>query len=370
MTRNTFLVLYLFLHVGFAYAQDISGKWVGVLRQNPGGLTAEYYFEMNLKQRGDIITGTSFIAMGKSREITGLMSIRGTFDGTYFYYKDIKVLNQKGLADEADWCIKKCTFQFSEVDGNYVFTGHWTGNSRFGYCSPGTIKVAKKAPDKPTEAIVHAKDSTNTEESEAVKTEKTLTKVTISTFDDEGHLLPTELVISEKGMGHQKITSTGKHTTELLAGTYHLSAKALGYYDEAKDIELTATDRTLEVSCTLKKIRAGDSFEIANLQFERSKATISQDSEDTLNKLLAFMKANTKVKIRINGHTDNVGSNYLNRVLSFNRANAVVSYLVRHGIRKDRLTAKGFGSSVPIADNKTPEGRVKNRRVEFEILGL
>ncbi|MGB0521378.1 MAG: OmpA family protein [Flammeovirgaceae bacterium] len=358
-----FLIAFLLFAVQ-AQAQTISGKWVGELLQSPGGLATKYYFEMTLKQKENIISGTSKIVMGKDKESSGLMRIRGTFDGTYFYYEDIKILNEEGMNENSAWCIKKCKFKFSKVGSNYVLEGHWTGNSTFGYCSPGTIKVSKKADsENPILVIKEKKDSG----SKAII--QTFPKVIIKTIDDEGNQIAAKLEIKKKGSGTQVHRTSGKYTLELTEGKYHVSAKESGYYDGVKNFEVKKGTAN-EVTCILKKIREGDSFEIANLQFERSKATITQDSKETLNKLVEFMKVNTQVKIRINGHTDNVGSNYLNRLLSYNRANAVVAYLVKNGISQHRLTAKGFGSTVPIADNKTTEGRAKNRRVEFEVMGL
>jgi outer membrane protein OmpA-like peptidoglycan-associated protein len=72
--------------------------------------------------------------------------------------------------------------------------------------------------------------------------------------------------------------------------------------------------------------------------------------------------------MEISGHTDNTGSLKLNTRLSQSRAEAVVEYLVEHGIDASRLDAMGYAFSQPIAPNDTAEGRAKNRRVEFKIL--
>ena len=74
------------------------------------------------------------------------------------------------------------------------------------------------------------------------------------------------------------------------------------------------------------------------------------------------------LKIEISGHTDNVGSESFNELLSQRRADAVVNYLLGKGVAKNRLSAKGYGQSMPVNSNETTEGRALNRRTEFEII--
>ncbi len=73
--------------------------------------------------------------------------------------------------------------------------------------------------------------------------------------------------------------------------------------------------------------------------------------------------------IEIGGHTDSEGTEVNNQRLSLQRAQAVRTYLIGKGVAAPRLVAKGFGSTVPIADNATPEGRAQNRRIEFVVTG-
>ena len=78
--------------------------------------------------------------------------------------------------------------------------------------------------------------------------------------------------------------------------------------------------------------------------------------------------ANPKIKLAIEGHTDNLGKPAANKKLSQDRANSVMNYLIKKGVDPDRLTAEGFGQERPIADNATKPGREANRRVEFHIV--
>ena len=71
--------------------------------------------------------------------------------------------------------------------------------------------------------------------------------------------------------------------------------------------------------------------------------------------------------LRLSGHTDNQGDAAKNMILSEKRAKAVKKYLMKKGVKEDKIIAEWFGQTVPIADNNTPEGRQKNRRVEMKV---
>jgi outer membrane protein OmpA-like peptidoglycan-associated protein len=105
------------------------------------------------------------------------------------------------------------------------------------------------------------------------------------------------------------------------------------------------------------------------IQFDLDKATIKPASNSLLDEIVATFKKNPQIKkVSIDGFASNEGGGAFNKRLSDNRAKAVMTYLVGHGVEKDRVTAKGWGTEKPIADNSTEEGREKNRRVEFNIL--
>jgi WD40 repeat protein len=106
---------------------------------------------------------------------------------------------------------------------------------------------------------------------------------------------------------------------------------------------------------------------VQNLQFERGKSVITQASFVSLNKLYELLKNKSNYRLIISGHTDNQGDPRLDYKLSVERATAVQNYLISKGIRKDKIVAVGYGGTKPIADNRTEEGRSKNRRVELTI---
>ncbi len=122
--------------------------------------------------------------------------------------------------------------------------------------------------------------------------------------------------------------------------------------------------------CPQAYIQAGQIKIREQVKFATSSAAIvpGKDSEDVLQAVKAVLVEHADIKVRIEGHTDNVAWPELNRTLSKHRAESVMKWLVQHGIDAARLTTQGFGPDRPIDTNKTYEGRRNNRRVEFHIL--
>lgn len=119
----------------------------------------------------------------------------------------------------------------------------------------------------------------------------------------------------------------------------------------------------------IRRITGSSEIQILKqVQFATGKATILPNSYPILDEVVRLLKVNPEIKhLAIEGHTDNRGPNDLNERLSNDRANAVMKYIVDHGIEAGRLSAKGYGPARPIADNNTTQGRQTNRRVEFHI---
>ena len=108
-------------------------------------------------------------------------------------------------------------------------------------------------------------------------------------------------------------------------------------------------------------------FTMGATAFKYNAFDFTEDAEESLNGLAAYLAANPSVTITVSGHTDSIGNARSNQWLSEQRANAVKAYLENHGISGDRITAIGYGKDKPVASNATKEGRAKNRRVEIEF---
>jgi outer membrane protein OmpA-like peptidoglycan-associated protein len=104
---------------------------------------------------------------------------------------------------------------------------------------------------------------------------------------------------------------------------------------------------------------------IYGVLFDFNKSTLQPASDAALQPVANIMTADQPLKLEVQGHTDNVGNDAYNQTLSEARAKAVVMWLTQHGVAADRLTAKGYGKTKPVADNGSDEGRARNRRVEI-----
>ena len=150
----------------------------------------------------------------------------------------------------------------------------------------------------------------------------------------------------------------------------NVSAKGYTFFSENYKLgtKLKPTD-VFDINIGLTPIAKGEKIVLRNIFFESGSAELKKESAAELDKLFQFMTFNSTMKVEISGHTDDVGNDEANMKLSDSRAASVVNFLIDKGIVKERLTSKGYGETQPIADNKTEEGKAKNRRTEFLITG-
>jgi OOP family OmpA-OmpF porin len=127
-------------------------------------------------------------------------------------------------------------------------------------------------------------------------------------------------------------------------------------------------------SCATQQVKAPPSPQVIDkmtLQvfFDFNKNILTEADLKELPKAVVFVKKYPGAKIRLDGYTDSIGTDEYNMKLSERRATAVKDYLIKEaGVDSSKITAVGHGEADPVADNKTPEGRAKNRRVEISIL--
>lgn len=164
---------------------------------------------------------------------------------------------------------------------------------------------------------------------------------------------------------------TGEYLVVLPAGRdYSVSANAEGFFFYSQSFELPTDTTYAEITnnIALEPIKKGTKVVLNNIFFEIGKAELKPISYVELNKAVTLMKNNKTMVIEVGGHTDSQGADAANLSLSQKRAQSVVEYIVLAGIERERLIAKGYGETVPIADNSTRDGRAANRRTEFVIV--
>jgi len=180
------------------------------------------------------------------------------------------------------------------------------------------------------------------------------------------------------------------YTTDEQAVEYHVTSKPDGgyvvavqkkgkinyrvekknYMQVSGSMDLPLDKQEYNKDFTLTKLEIDESFRLDNVLFDTAKSTLKKESYAVLVPVVNTMIANPSLNIELSGHTDNVGTKEYNQRLSENRAKAVADYLISKEISKERIMSKGYGFDVPIADNKTPEGRTKNRRTELKVTSI
>jgi OOP family OmpA-OmpF porin len=178
-----------------------------------------------------------------------------------------------------------------------------------------------------------------------------------------------------KQIGHLKSNpQDGSYFVVLPLGrNYGIYAKKDGYYPITKNIDLRDDKGFFYgiyediILYSLKNL-GGSSIRINNVFFDYDKSNLKPESYPDLDRLVELLNSIPEFTVEIAGHTDYIGSDEYNQDLSERRAKAVVNYLVKKGISRDRLKPIGYGKTKPVANNETDEGRALNRRVEFKVI--
>lgn len=152
--------------------------------------------------------------------------------------------------------------------------------------------------------------------------------------------------------------------------TYSFEVETPGFFFHSSTFDVPKGSSYSELTKDLKlvKIEKGAHAVLHNVFFETAKAELSPDSRIELGHAAALLKENPKMVVEVGGHTDNVGKADSNLKLSGDRAKVVREHLIGLGIPEKRMRAKGYGQTVPVADNKSDDGRGQNRRTELIVL--
>lgn len=203
------------------------------------------------------------------------------------------------------------------------------------------------------------------------------TKVTL--LDADGQVMQ-DFVTGNDGKFLFRVYENEKY--DLIAETDGYIIKRQPYTTVGKSVPLETlkelvTNITLDTIIVLDRIQKNVAFVLNNIYFELDQWAITPASATELDKLVELLKDNPEIaKIELSSHTDSIATADYNISLSQRRAESTVRYLVSKGISADRLTAKGYGESRPVARNTNPDGtdnpdgRARNRRTEFRILEI
>lgn len=212
---------------------------------------------------------------------------------------------------------------------------------------------------RPAEIVVALRGRVHDEEKKGLQAR-------IECEDTAGEESPGRL-LSRPGSGEYYITLA-------VGRSYICSARLDGYISASHTVDLRGTRRFREEELDFQLVslqQAGDEqteIVLNNVLFDPGSDRLQKSSYPELNRLARILKENPSLKIEVQGHTDSVGNDTFNLGLSQKRAEAVRDYLREQGLQPERMRAKGYGETKPIASNDTAAGRSRNRRVSFVIV--
>jgi len=200
--------------------------------------------------------------------------------------------------------------------------------------------------------------------------DKALLNLKVTNFSQKPLAGEMVIFISKKDKKKYQIQTAKDGTAKILlpeGHIYDIQYRDFMEQQEYSTIEIPAQPGAFTYDLTIK-FEPAKTYTLKNVHLETGSATLTNDSYVALNNLYEALKAKPNLVIEIAGHTDNIGKYENNLTLSQERANSVKKYLVSKGINENRIIAKGYADTQPIASNNTEEGRAKNRRTEVRII--
>lgn len=160
-------------------------------------------------------------------------------------------------------------------------------------------------------------------------------------------------------------------TPEISARAQELTAAVWGVNSVRIEVipETITAPKPPSAAVTEVQKKLNDIVRLRNVEFQSGSAQLTAEGASVLNQVADALVKSSTLTVSIAGHTDTSGNPADNQTLSEARANSVRTYLIAKGVAGARMTAAGFGQSKPIADNATPDGRRRNRRIEFGVTG-
>lgn len=196
-----------------------------------------------------------------------------------------------------------------------------------------------------------------------------LLKGVVTNFKGKPLSKETIIFYDEKKKTSVKVNTDAAGKFEVLipvGATYGLKYKTF-----TTDVDYTKMEVPNDKEATYEvgiKIDPPKDFVLDNVYFDTGKSTLKPNSNKALNDLVEVLKIKNTMVIEIQGHTDDVGKPEDNMKLSQERADEVRKYLISKGIEAARVTAKGYGQTMPVADNSTEAGKAKNRRTSLKVI--
>jgi len=224
--------------------------------------------------------------------------------------------------------------------------------SKNGY-QTSTEKAIVKAGETTVVKVLLSKVSTSTITGKVTKTK-------------DGSPLSAKISFPGTSIPTAQANENGIYNVTVKPGTYEIKAESEGFISQSFPVVAEADKSVVR---DFELVKAGEKITLEGIYFDTNKSSIKPESRSTLDRAIKIMKDNPGIRVRIEGHTDSVGSDSYNQQLSQRRADSVKAYLVRQGgIDASRIVSIGRGEDEPIASNNTSEGRSMNRRIEFVVL--
>jgi len=212
----------------------------------------------------------------------------------------------------------------------------------------------------------------NFEKNVEIETEKTPYTYIVLDKQTQAGVSCTITLVDKKTNKRIVTTATtdenGKVTIYLKkGGVYDISINPQGYAFYSEQLDLNTSQETTK-KVELQPLKKDVTLNIPNINFEINSSELKVESYKELDKVIELMRKNPQIKVEISAHTDDLGSEKYNMLLSEKRAKSVVDYMILNDLPANRIIAKGYGETKPIVPNTSEENRALNRRVELKII--